>query len=304
MRKIPIVIDTDPGMDDFFAIMLANSSDMIDIRAITTVGGNHTVDQTTRNALDIAHLFGIKTRIAKGAKKALMYPFGDPVVHVHGNNGLAEVQLDSSPQQIDEKPAWDVIFEEAQAAGGELVLVPIGPFTNVAIALLKYPQLKNMISRIVLMGGSAKQGNVRPYSEANATNDAYATHIVFKSGIPIVMVGLDVTMTAPVAVEKMAEMSSGNKKAIKDAVYKISKARNGEPFHDAVALACLINPEIMTHEQEAYVEAEYLSPLTRGQTVVDERGKLGRAPNTTVVRSINYDIYLDMLQKMFNYYNM
>ncbi len=301
MKKLPIVIDTDPGMDDFFAIMLANSCDMLDIKAITTIGGNHTVEQTTRNALDIAHLFGMKTRIAKGARKGLLYPLSDPVVHVHGINGIAGVELERSPQQIDEKPAWDVIYEEAQAAGGELVLVPVGPFTNIAIALLKYPELKNMISRIVLMGGSAKEGFILPYSEPNATNDAYATHIVFKSGIPITMIGLDVTLTASVGVEKMAEMSGNLKNPLKDIVYEISKARRGEPFHDAVAIACLINPEIMTHER-AYVEVEYLSPLTRGQTVVDRFGKLGQKENTTVVKTVDYDMYLNILQNMFNYY--
>lgn len=301
MLKRPIIIDTDPGCDDFFAIMLASTYEGFDIKALTTVGGNAVVDRTTRNALDIVKLFGMKTRVAKGAGAAIMHPFDAPAGFVHGENGLGQVILETSKQEADPMKAWDCIYDEAVKAKGELELIPIGPLTNIGIALLKYPQLKTMIKQIVIMGGSVTFGNCLAYSEANIFHDPYAAHLVFTSGIPITMAGLDITSTALVPTEDILTSAEGIKnETIRDAVKQISSIRGNEPFHDVVAVASMMNDKIAGYS-DYFVEVEYKSPSCYGRTVVDTTHTLGQKPNCRVITS--YDVaehnrmFKAMLQK-------
>ena len=179
MKNIPIIIDTDPGVDDFIAIMLANSCDKLDIRALTAVAGNQTLEKTVKNSLNIAELLKMDTRIAKGAEKPLNI---DLMVadHVHGDSGLGPVVLKDSLRELDKDYAWDVIYQEAIKAEGKLQIIAIGPLTNIAIALMKYADLYKHIDKIVIMGGSTGIGNVRPYSEFNIWADPFAADVVFK----------------------------------------------------------------------------------------------------------------------------
>ena len=195
MERIPIVIDTDPGVDDFFCLALACAyRDRLDLRAVCTVGGNHNTDVTTQNALDILALLGCESvPVARGADRYLTAEFGPPVVHCHGENGLANVTLPRSPRSPDPLSAWDKLYAEAVAAGGELVLVTVGPMTNTAMALARHPDLPRRLKKIVVMGGSIGGGNITPYAEANVGHDAEAAAQVFGCGVPIDMVGLNVT---------------------------------------------------------------------------------------------------------------
>ncbi len=302
MEKRPIIIDTDPGCDDFFAIMMAAAYEGFDIRAITTVAGNAVVDVTTRNALDIAKLLGIKTRIAKGAGSAMMHPFDEPAAFVHGLNGIGQVVLPRSEQKVDEMKAWDVIYDEACKADGQLELIPVGPLTNVAIALLKYPDLKDKIKRITIMGGSTTIGNCLPYSEANIFHDPYAAHLVFTSGIPLVMAGLDITLTALVPTDDIMKMSEDIKnKAVRDTVVQLAKIRGNEPFHDVVAVASVIKEDIAEYK-DYNVEIEYKSPLTYGRTIVDTTFTTGKAPNCRVMTGYNVEAHKTMFADMMRKY--
>lgn len=302
MLKRPIIIDTDPGCDDFFAIMLAASYEGFDIKALTTVGGNAFVDVTTRNALDIAKLLGIKTRVAKGAASAMMHPFDEPAAFVHGQNGLGQVVLPQSEQQVDEMKAWDVIYDEACKAEGQLELIPVGPLTNVAIALLKYPDLKEKIKRITIMGGSTTIGNCLAYSEANIFHDPYAAHLVFTSGIPLVMAGLDVTLTALIPYEEIKKMAEAVKdKTIRDTVIQLAAIRGNEPFHDVVAVAAVIKEDIAEY-QDYNVEIEYKSPLTYGRTIVDTTHTTGKEPNCRVMTGYNVEAHKMMFADMLRMY--
>ncbi|MBO7697962.1 MAG: nucleoside hydrolase, partial [Erysipelotrichaceae bacterium] len=199
MKKIPIIIDTDPGVDDFFCMAIGcGFRDLFDLRAITTIGGNNLTYVTTANALDILKLFKREdVPVARGADSYLAEPFGEPVAKFHGANGLGDVVIDRSDRKPHPLPACDVIYEQAKQCNGELVLVTVGPETNLALAFNKYPDLKHMIKKIVVMGGTLTSGNISPYAEANIGHDAKAARIVFETGIPVDMIGLNVTRKAP-----------------------------------------------------------------------------------------------------------
>lgn len=299
--KRPIIIDTDPGIDDFFCIMLANSCELFDIKALTVITGNSYLETVCKNALDISYLFGIKTRIAKGAKKALLHEFDEPPVFVHGRNGLGEYELEPSPYGLDEKKAWDVIFEEAEKANGQLELVPTGPLTNIAIAILKYPQLKKMIKNITLMGGSTFVGNVLPYSEANIYHDAYAADIVFRSGIPITMVGLNATGFCPLTPDEVADYAKDINPTIRDVVTHLAKFRKGEPFHDCVTVATMMDDSMATYK-DYFVEIECVSPKTTGRTIIDFYNELGKKPNVKVALETDKQKYVSIFKEMMKFY--
>ena len=198
MERIPIVIDTDPGIDDFFCLALACAySDRLDLRAVTTMGGNNHTDVTTQNALNILSLFRTDVPVARGADRYLEAEFGAPAAKCHGSNGVGDLILPQSDRAPDDLPAWDKLYEIAKAAQGELVLVTVAPLTNIALALQKHPDLPHWIKKIVMMGGSIGRGNITPYVEANAGHDPAATKLVFESGIPIDMVGLSITLGCP-----------------------------------------------------------------------------------------------------------
>lgn len=199
MERIPIVIDTDPGIDDFFCLALACAySDRLDLRAVTTMGGNNHTDVTTQNALNILSLFRTDVPVARGADRYLEAEFGAPAAKCHGSNGVGDLILPQSDRTPDALPAWDKLYEIAKAAQGELVLVTVAPLTNIALALQKHPDLPHWIKKIVMMGGSIGRGNITPYVEANAGHDPAATKLVFESGIPIDMVGLSITLGCPI----------------------------------------------------------------------------------------------------------
>ena len=148
MERIPIVIDTDPGIDDFFCLALACAySDRLDLRAVTTMGGNNHTDVTTQNALNILSLFRTDVPVAQGADRYLEAEFGAPAAKCHGSNGVGDLILPQSDRTPDALPAWDKLYEIAKAAQGELVLVTVAPLTNIALALQKHPDLPHWIKK-------------------------------------------------------------------------------------------------------------------------------------------------------------
>ena len=270
--RIPIVIDTDPGVDDFFCIAIgAAFPEQITLKAVCTMGGNSSEEVTTRNALDILHLLGRDdVPVAKGSSSYLREPYGEPVYDHHGRNGIGDVVIPRSAGSADPLSAWDKLYEAAIKAQGELVLVTVAPLTNVARALLKYPALKELIKKIVMMGGTIGRGNITPYAEANAGHDAWASEIVFKSGIPIEMVGLHLTMECKLPRDIFDPLSAGTRSDLRGAMQGLIDFRRGEPMHDAVAMASVIDPDMLTFlEGDVTVvtdDAEHF-----GQTVFKER---------------------------------
>lgn len=302
---IPVIIDTDPGMDDAIAIFLAFSSDKLDIKALTTVAGNIPIERTTRNALDLVGYMGKETKVSKGAERPLIRTL-ETAEWVHGKTGLGTLVLPESKAEIYNKKAWDTIYEEAQACDGKLQLICLGPLTNIAITLTIYPDINEKIEKITLMGGSSYLGNTTPSAEFNIYADAEAADIVFKSGIPITMVTLDATNKSVVYENEIKEIYSIKSK-ISDAVKELldfnasfrrkSEGLDGAIIHDALAVAAVIEPTIIQKENY-YVAIETEGKLTYGRTVIDINRSTKNTSNAEVSLGLDRERFVEMLKEM------
>ena len=309
MTKRPVVIDCDPGVDDTLAICLAASHPELDIRAINPVAGNVGYESTSQNALRLADLLGIDCRVGRGATEPLIAPCRTAGA-IHGQGGLGGYQLPEAHRDFDPDYAWDVLAQEARRAGGELEVVALGPMTNLAIALTRYPELKKLIRKITVMAGTAGQGNTNVYAEFNAWVDPHACEIVFQSGIPIAMCGLDGNDTCCMNGEEISEIFDRPCR-ISDVVRHVAHFihdRNtiqwhmtGSTIHDLVTMACFVDPSIAVYEP-CYTTCETRSSVSFGQTVVDLYHISGKKPNVDVLRSADKARFLDLLRGMMSWY--
>ncbi|WP_052011798.1 nucleoside hydrolase [Youngiibacter fragilis] len=309
MHKRPIILDCDPGVDDAYAIMLAHSNEGFDIRAITPVAGNVEFKHTSRNALDLADMLGIDTRVAKGADRPLIIEL-QTAGEIHGGNGMAGYTLPMAKREFDEMKAWDVIYEEARKFKGELEIVAVGPLTNVAIAILKYGDLKDYVKRIVIMGGSATVGNHSQYGEFNIWVDPHAAEIVFHSGIPVTMFGLNATRQSALTSEEMyamSDMETSVQDLLKGINHYVFGLRGGKDWggtitlHDAITVGYLID-ESLAETRKAYVTCEMTGRNTYGQTVTDFKGLCGKEPNVDVAMVTHVEVFRNMLKGMLEFY--
>ena len=301
MKKIPIILDGDPGHDDAIAWMLANASPLLDIRAVTSVCGNQTIEKTTYNALRIMTLIGLRAPMARGRTGPLV---SEPIVAptVHGKSGLDGPDLPEPAFEPLEMSAVELMAKVLSESAEPVTLVPTGPLTNVAALLLAHPELKSKIREISLMGGGLHHGNWTPAAEFNILVDPEAADLVFRSGIPIIMAGLDVTEQALVFPEDFERIRAlGNPVATVvaewlDFFYCFHRAKGypGAPVHDAVAVAALIAPEILTTE-ELYVEVETQGDYCRGATVADYYRLHDHKPNARVILGIDRAAFVDLL---------
>jgi inosine-uridine nucleoside N-ribohydrolase len=274
LRKL--IIDTDPGHDDAMAILLAGKH--FDVIGITTVFGNQSIEKTTRNTLKILEFSGLTNiPVFKGCSRPIISEVSFSSA-VHGEEGLHGYDFPEPELGVKDKHAVDFIVKAATENDG-ITLVPIGPLTNIALALTKEPTIATRIKEISLMGGSTTVGNVTPSAEFNIWADPEAADIVFRSGIPIKMVGLNLTRQAeavPEIIEKMRAL--GNMTGIiasqlldyySQNLKKLFGVKGGS-VHDACAVAWLIDPTLITYEQ-THVAIELSGRLTRGMTVCDRR---------------------------------
>ncbi|MEG1181746.1 MAG: nucleoside hydrolase, partial [Oscillospiraceae bacterium] len=252
-RKIPIIIDTDPGIDDAVAIMLAAASDRLNIVGLTPVDGNVSAKYTIPNALKISEFLKIDCPVAKGATHQLLTKNTIFASGTHGTDGLGGVKLPEPKGDYDKRPAWDFIYDTAKEFGKELELVAIGPLTNVALAIKNHPDLKDYIKCINIMGGGTEGGNRTAFAEFNFWVDPPAAEIVFKSGIPIVMAGLNVTLKTGISlsfIDDLAKRKSLIAPVVKQLVSKykdVEKNKDGEVssvIHDAIPVAYVIDPSM------------------------------------------------------------
>ncbi|WP_111873712.1 nucleoside hydrolase [Aeromonas bivalvium] len=192
-----IILDTDPGIDDAMAILFAEAHPDIDLVGITTVFGNATIENGTRNALWLKQKYGMRTDVAMGAAAPLVREPVGPTTVVHGPSGLGDVAAGEVTLAPDPRPAWQYLVETVQANPGEITLVTIGPLTNLALALAHAPEIVTQVKQVVVMGGAfgvnGHRGNVTPYAEANIHDDPEAANRVFTAPWPLVIIGLDVT---------------------------------------------------------------------------------------------------------------
>ncbi|WP_089405394.1 nucleoside hydrolase [Geodermatophilus saharensis] len=279
-RPRPLVIDTDPGIDDALAILLALASPEVDLRLVTTTHGNVELAQTTDNALRVLHLAGRSdVPVAAGAAESLVYPQPERAGHVHGQTGLGGAQLAPSPAAVDPRPAVVALAELLLASEEPVTVAAIGPWTNVALLLATYPQAAARIDRLVLMGGSASRGgNVTAAAEFNVWADPEAAARVLGSAVPTVLVGLDVTVPTVLGEDGIARFAAaGPVGATAAAILQqyVDHARSsygttGVVVHDALALTEAIVPGTLgTVRRDVVVDTT--RGAGRGQTLVDRR---------------------------------
>lgn len=280
-KKIPIIIDCDPGHDDAMAILWALASDKLELKAVTTVAGNQTIEKVTTNAIKVltkARRYDIP--VAKGADKPLIRKLTVGGEVVHGSSGLEGPILPECGFEPSNLSALELLIKTIEESDEKITLVPIGPLTNIATLLIVRPDLKEKIERLSIMGGGAYMGNWTPAAEYNIWADPEAAKVVFNSGLPIIMSGLDVTHKAYVTREENEILrAQGNEISVFaaeliDFFSKYHYEVEGFPgctLHDPTAIAALIHPEIFTGVQ-CNVDVEITGELTTGMTVVDTIG--------------------------------
>ena len=303
-------MDCDPGHDDAIAIILACASEKLDVRAITTVGGNQTIAKTTNNALRVLAFIDKKIPVAMGANNPLRREL-EIAPSVHGDSGLDGPELPQPKEEALKISAFELMAKVVEESDEKITLVPTGPLTNIAIFLLSYPHLKSKIERISLMGGSAIGGNWTASAEFNILVDPEAADIVFKSGIPITMSGLDVTHKAQVYPEDIEKIKNqGGKVAVMvgellEFFIKFHKEICGwefAPLHDPCAVAWLINPDMFT-SKKLNVQIDIDGEHTTGCTVTDFLNRFKLEPNTDVLLDVDRHQFVDMLIDAVNKYH-
>ena len=289
MERLPIILDTDPGIDDAVAIAAALFSPEIDLQLITTVAGNVSLEKTTRNALQLLHFWQADVPVAQGAATPLTRPLRD-AASIHGESGMDGYDFPAHDRQTLNVPAFQAMYERLMASPEPLTLVTIGPLTNIALLLTHYPACTAKINRLVMMGGSAGRGNFTPNAEFNIAIDPEAAARVFESGIEIVMCGLDVTHQAVLTPDYLAALPALNRTGqLLHALfshYRAGSMTTGLRMHDLCAIAWLLRPELFTLKR-CFVAVETRGDYTAGTTVVDIEGRLNRPANAQVALDID-----------------
>jgi len=306
--SIPIILDCDPGHDDAIALLLALASPEVDLLGVTTVAGNSTLDKTTLNALKVLELSNrTEVPVAAGAPRPLVR---DLVVaeHVHGKSGLDGPDLADPVTEPVPVHAVDFLAERILASSEPVTLIPVGPLTNIALLLSRYPEVVGNVSRIVSMGGAIGTGNITPSAEFNIYVDPEAAHRVYHCGLPITMIGLDVTHQAlldQTHAERLRPMGRTGRFVAELLDFFISNyprhragggagGGQGAPIHDAVAVACVIWPDLVS-TVACYVTVETQSELCRGRTVVDRWHVTGNAANADVGLAVPGERFAELL---------
>jgi len=303
---VPVILDVDPGHDDAIAIMLACGAPELDLLAVTTVAGNVPLEKTIRNALKVLTLLGREdVPVGAGAGAPLARPLAT-AEDIHGATGLDGPELPEPGFEPDGRGAVRLMADVIEASGEPVTIVPVGPLTNVATLLRERPDLLSAgrVREIVLMGGSMGLGNTTPAAEFNIFVDPEAASEVFGSGLPVTMVGLDVTHRAgagPAEAERMRSLGRVGGVAAELVGFFASTYRrvfgfDAPPIHDAVAVASVADPAVLT-TRRMRVDVECESELTRGETVCDLYGVTGREPNAAVAVGLDRERFFELLYR-------
>jgi purine nucleosidase len=313
-----IIFDTDPGTDDALALMLALNSPELDVRAITVVPGNVTAEMGLENALRMVSLANrCDIPVAAGAQHPLLQKL-ITAEFWHGKNGLANIELPASKCKVDGRYGPDLIIQLVHASPHEITLVPVGPLTNIALAVEKDPSIVPLVKEVILMGGSITGGNVNAAAEANIFNDPEAAQVVFQAGWPLTMVGLEVGDKALFTRKYLDELGKTHG-PVNDFIYGVNKfllelaeqfGTAGSPMYDPSAVAVAVDSTLVK-VLEMRVDVETRGEFTRGETVGNRHGDIERnvlhgdryviegvdrvAPNAKVC----VDVDADRLLRMF-----
>ena len=306
MKKRALIIDCDPGLDDAVNLLLALASlEKFDLLGITTVAGNVGVELTQRNARIICQLAGFsQIPVYAGCARPMLREL-KTARNFHGQSGLLGIDIFEPEVPLQEQHAVDFIVETLMAAETEsITLLPVGPLTNIAMAMIREPRILPKIEEIVLMGGSARAGgNVTPAAEFNIYVDPHAAQVVFNSGRPLVVMGLDVTHQALLTEKRIEPLMDLHTSVAMLAqtlfesiieTYRQKFSRESAPLHDPCAMAYLLNPELFFGEA-VHIAVETNSELTMGATIVDNRQLTNQPINATWMTSIDADGYFSLI---------
>jgi pyrimidine-specific ribonucleoside hydrolase len=302
-----ILIDCDPGHDDAIAILMAIAhSDQLNILGITTVGGNQILDKITDNTLKLLSFVNTDIPVARGASAPLLGKLQTGEI-AHGESGMDGPILPPSKFKAIDQGAVEFMLEKIRASEEKVTLVPIGPLTNIALLLTSYPEVTEKIDCISLMGGGIFEGNITATAEFNIYVDPEAANIVFSSGIPIIMSGLDVTTKAEITPDEMAELKQKGKVSYMVGelldfynIYSKKMGYEGSALHDPCAIAWLLKPELF-QSKSLYVNVETQGVLTRGMTVADNRKKPAFPPNTEVLLDVDREGFIKLIFDSLDY---
>lgn len=302
-----IIIDTDPGQDDALAILLALGSPELEVLGITCVAGNVPLPLTVRNAQLVCELAGRRdVKIFAGCERPMVRDLVTAEM-VHGETGLDGPDWEEPTMPVQEAHAVDWLVETLMAAGdGEVTLCPVGPITNVAMAMIREPRIVGKIAEIVTMGGGFfVGGNTTPVAEFNVYVDPHAAAVMYRSGVPITTMPLDVThkaLMSPAWIESIREIGGevGAKTAAMVSFYERYDldryGTRGGPLHDPATIAYLLRPELYGGK-DVFVEVETQSELTMGMTVVDYWHRLEREPNCRWISDVDSDGFFELIRE-------
>ncbi len=305
----PVIIDCDPGYDDAVALVLALANEKLDVKAITATAGNQTIDKTYKNAVRICDFLNKDIRIGKGVEAPLVREL-ETAPEVHGSTGLDGPNIPQDVNMPKLENSIDVMRDVIENSDEKVTLIAIGPLTNVALFLIAHPELKEKIEEIVIMGGAAYVGNRTSSAEFNIIVDAEAAEVVFKSGVPIIMAGLDVTHKSQImttefkdieAIGPVGKFTSEVLEYYHNFYKKLGASFDGPPVHDLCAVAYVINPELFSGEWY-HVDVECKGEYTYGRTVVDFMGYHADDKNTKVLFDMDRVQLLDMLKEAIKTY--
>jgi purine nucleosidase len=299
------LIDTDTASDDAVALVLALRHPGVQVEAIAVVAGNVPVDQGVQNALYTVELCGQSVPVYRGMPGPLIQPL-ETAQSVHGQDGMGDIGLPLAGRSPAPGHAVQVLIDTIHRFSGDITLVTLGPLTNIAVALRQDPSIARAIAECIIMGGTGRgHGNVTPVAEYNLWADPDAAKIVFESGMPIKMVGWDISRTYAVlgpedgaALRAMgtplAHFCIDIQRSVQQFALTTTKL-DGFDLPDPIAMAIALDPAVATDTAHCFVVIEAESDLCRGQSVVDRLGYLGCEPNVEVVNEASRERFVQML---------
>jgi purine nucleosidase len=301
-----VIMDVDMGVDDAWAIIFALSSPELKIEAFTTVAGNVELDLTTQNTLKILEMMGAThIPVGRGIGRPFMRELKTGKV-AHGDDGLGNIGIPEASIKESNIHGVDLMIQTIMDNPNDITLIPVGPLTNVAAAILKEPRIVNNVKDVLIMGGAVLvPGNRSPAAEFNIYTDPEAAKIVFASGMPMTLVGLDVTrktLLRPHHLDLMAALgtAAGDFISRSAQIYlDFSKRRfgiNGCALHDPLTVGVAIDRSLVTVKR-MYVDVETVGEITRGETLADYYGTTGKEPNMDVCLDVDGDRFVDLFVK-------
>lgn len=310
MNKRKIILDCDPGHDDAVAIILAAKNPNLELLGITVVAGNQTLENTQRNALRLVQHLDLNLPVYAGCGQPMVR---DKVIagDIHGETGLDGPVFEELNREIEADHAVNYIIKTLMNSPEKVTVVTTGPMTNLGMALRMEPKIVDKIQEIVFMGGSYANGNVTPAAEFNILADAEAAHVCISSGLPITMVGLDVTRKAlcyPEIVERMRKVGNKASDLFTDLMAFFCKTQKevygweGGPLHDPITIAYLIDPTVLT-TKPMNVTVDTSSSHSYGRTNCDFFGYMKKEPNVNVGIDIDVEKFWDIVEDGLKLYD-